>query len=142
VKKRNFKTLALLGMTLSFLPVHADNKKAADAEKTVQPLDPSYGNMGYKLMSEDDLKLELSAEGLKQYNSLTPEGKELARIVASQRCKGSNVCKGLNACADDKHKCAGKGECKGQSKCGFSDKNLAVKVVADKMAAKRAELKK
>jgi hypothetical protein len=39
-----------------------------------------------------------------------------------------------------KNSCAGKGSCKGQGKCAISYKNLAVKLVYNKMAAKRAKL--
>lgn len=99
--------------------------------------DPNNGNLGYHLLTEDELLLELNDEATKQYNALSPEGKALAREVASQRCNGTNECKGLNACQTEHNKCAGQGACKGQSKCAFSDKNLAVKVVAKKMADKR-----
>lgn len=99
--------------------------------------DPNNGNLGYHLMTEDELLLELNDEATKLYNSLSPEGKALAREVASQRCNGTNDCKGLNACQTEHNKCAGQGSCKGTSKCAFSDKNLAVKVVAKKMAEKR-----
>lgn len=107
-----------------------------------QPVDPSHGNMGYKLMTEEELSLELNQEGWELYQSLSPEGKALARQVASRRCGGSNTCKGLNACATDKNSCAGKGECKGQTKCSLSDKGLAVRLVAKKMAEKRQNLTK
>jgi len=99
--------------------------------------DPNSENLGYHLMSEEELKLELNDKGFAEYKSLSPEGQKLAREVASQRCARTNSCKGLNACATDKNQCAGKGGCKGQTKCGFSDKNLAVKVAAEKMKAKR-----
>lgn len=95
------------------------------------------GNLGYHLMSEDELLMELNDKGAAIYNSLDAEGKALARRVASQRCDHTNECKGLNACQTDKNECAGKGACKGQGKCAFADKNLAVKVVADKLAQKR-----
>lgn len=104
--------------------------------------DPNGGNLGYHLMTEDELLLELSDEGTKLYNSLTPEGKLLAREVASSRCNAANVCKGLNSCKTDENDCAGKGQCKGQGKCAIADKNLAVKLVAEKMAKKRAEAAK
>jgi hypothetical protein len=94
-------------------------------------------NMGYHLMTEEDLLLELSPEGESIYKSLSPEGKELALYVASQRCNYTNLCKGLNACKTEENECAGKGQCKGKGKCAFSDKNLAVKVVAEKMKQKR-----
>ncbi len=97
------------------------------------------GNLGYKLMSEDDLLLELNNEGVKQYKSLTPEGQALARELASQRCGKTNSCKGRNACKTETNSCAGKGSCKGTSKCAFSDKNVAVKVAAENMANKRSE---
>lgn len=100
------------------------------------------GNLNYHLMTEDELLIELSAEGKKQYDSLSPEGKALARYVASQRCMSTNKCKGLNACATDKNDCAGKGECKGKGKCAVADKNLAVKLVSDKMAQKRENANK
>lgn len=138
MKKTDFRKLIILGVTGSLMACGQ-----AFAEDAPAPKDPSAGNMGYKLMTDDDIRLELSSEGAKMYDSLDEEGKKLARTVASQRCAGTNVCKGLNACATDKHKCAGQGDCKGQSKCGFSDKNLAVKVVYDKvMKEKRIDLTK
>ncbi len=94
-------------------------------------------NMGYYLMTEDELLLELNDEGTKIYKSLSPEGKAIARRIASQRCNGTNECKGENACQTEQNSCAGKGACKGKSKCAISDKNLAVKLAAKKMAEKR-----
>lgn len=91
------------------------------------------GNIGFHILSEEELLLQLSEKGEKLYMSLSDSGKELARKVASQRCNGTNECKGLNACKTEEHACAGHGACKGLSKCGFSDKNLAVKVVWRKM---------
>ena len=41
-----------------------------------------------------------------------------------------------------KNTCAGQGQCKGQTKCAFSDKNVAVRVAAKKMAEKREALLK
>ena len=73
------------------------------------------------------------------YKSLSPEGKKLALYAASQRCDHTNQCAGLNACQNDDHGCAGKGSCKGKGKCALADKNLAVKLVSDKMAKKRAQ---
>lgn len=112
---------------------------STDAKKDDAPADPNSENLGYHLMTEDELLLELNDAGTKQYMSLSPEGKALAREVASQRCQGSNSCKGLNACESEKNKCAGKSTCKGTSKCAISDKNLAVRIVADKMAQKRSQ---
>lgn len=154
MKNKRMKELALLGLASGLLintPAVAaapTNTKASPnntstnskSSQTSDQDDPNKGNLGYRLMTEDDLLLELTDEGAKQYNSLSPEGKALARFVASQRCNGSNECKGLNACQTDTNKCAGQGKCKGTSKCAFSDKNLAVKVVAKKMAEKRSNL--
>lgn len=95
------------------------------------------GNMGYHLMTEDELMMELDSKGQDLYKKLDQKGKELARYVASQRCNGTNMCAGLNACATDSNKCAGQGSCKGTGKCAFADKNQAVKVVSEKMAKKR-----
>jgi hypothetical protein len=95
-------------------------------------------NLGYHILSEEELLLELNDEGTKKYNSLSPEGKTLAREVASQRCQYTNRCKGLNACQTDNNKCAGLASCKGKTKCAFSDKNLAVKLVSEKMEQKRS----
>lgn len=100
--------------------------------------DPNSENMGYHLMSEDELLLQLNDQAAKQYQALSPEGKALAREVASQRCQGTNQCKGLNACQTDKNNCAGQGSCKGQTKCAFSDKNIVIKLVTKKMAEKRS----
>lgn len=114
-----------------------DPSKVSTNTDNYKEVDPNSENMGYYLMSEDELLLELNDEGTKIYKSLSPEGKKLAREVASQRCNGTNSCKGLNACQTDQNSCAGKGSCKGKSKCAISDKNLAVKLVAKKMAEKR-----
>ena len=78
---------------------------------------PNQSNMGYHLMSEAELLIELNDDARKMYNSLDDEGKELARKVASMRCAKTNECKGLNACMSDKNTCAGHGDCKGQGRC-------------------------
>lgn len=152
MKKNDFQKLALMGLTTGLIVaqgVHAtaDTKvKDAKPAKVVydpETFDPIKENIGYHVMTEDELLIELNDEGTKLYNSLDAKGKELARLVSSQRCRGMNDCKGLNACQTDKNPCAGKGACKGQSKCAFSDKNLAVKMVAEKvkMTDKRNSLK-
>lgn len=139
MNKRSFKHIAILGLTAGCVAVNpllaADATATKPAATTTD--DPNAGNMGYHLLTEDELLLDLNDEGYKLYMTLTPEGKALAREVASTRCNGSNACAGLNACASDKNKCLGQGACKGQSKCAISDKNLAVKLVAKKMADKR-----
>ena len=149
------KKIALIGLTMGI--VASSQLKAVDSIKdkvdgatgVVDPNqgtygDPNAGNLGYHLMTEDELMLELNPEGTAIYKSLSPEGKALAREVASQRCNFTNSCKGLNACATDKNTCAGKGDCKGKSKCALADKNLAVKLVAEKlkMADKRTNAMK
>lgn len=138
MKKRSFIQLALCGVLAGVCAsssVEAEEKKAAETQT-----DPNTGNLGYHLLSEDELLLELNDEGYKLYMSLDAEGKALAREVASARCNGTNKCEGLNACKTDKNDCAGKGKCEGKGKCALSDKNLAVKLVAKKMAAKRANV--
>ncbi|PJD97207.1 MAG: hypothetical protein CK425_03550 [Parachlamydia sp.] len=142
MKKYEKKQLALRGILSAFITVHAalvgDEKGATDIQKYgVSAAVSERGNMGYHLMTEDELMLELNDEGVALYNSLDKEGKELARYVASQRCMASNACKGLNACQNTEHACMGKGKCKGLGKCSIADKNLAVKLVAKKMAEKR-----
>jgi hypothetical protein len=99
--------------------------------------DPNDSNIGYHLYTEDELLLELNDQEAKMYNNLSPQGKQLVLNVASMRCAKTNPCAGLNACASDKNDCAGKGKCKGTGKCAISDKNLAVKLVYQKMNAKR-----
>lgn len=156
MKRHNFKKLALMGVTSGLLIVqqHAVNsldgaevksekqtapqkgatsKPQSDIDRAIEERNES--NMGYHEMSEDELILELDSDGEALYNSLNNQNKELARKVASARCNGTNLCAGLNACATDDHSCAGKGKCKGQGKCALSDKNLAVKLVADKAKA-------
>lgn len=96
--------------------------------------------MNYHLMTEDELLLELNDEGVRMYKGLNAEGKALALKVVSGMCQGANQCEGMNACKSEKNSCAGKGDCAGQGICAFSDKNLAVKVVYDKMAKKREAL--
>lgn len=145
MNKRSLKNLALSGIVSGLCVVQAANA-AATVEKTTAPktaktysYDPNDSNVNYHLMTEEELLVDLDDDGYKQYMSLTPEGKAVAREIASAYCAGTNECKGRNACKTDKNDCAGKGDCKGKSKCGFSDKNLAVKVAAQVMAAKRAE---
>lgn len=123
----------LSGSLLSNLAFAADNKE----DKKNNLLDTTDGNMGYHLMDDDEILLQLNDEGTKLYNSLSPEGKKLAREVASARCNGTNSCKGLNGCRTDKNECAGKGSCKGQGKCAIADPNVAVKLAAKKMSEKR-----
>lgn len=152
MKQSDLKKLALLGISSGLLV--SSQLSAADTESKKQTSikkeapsssadnkmpDPNNGNMGYHLMTEDELMIELNPSGVEMYNSLTPEGKLLARKVASMRCNGTNQCKGLNACETEHNKCAGKGSCKGKGKCAVSDKNLAVKMVRDKMAQKRSD---
>lgn len=141
MKKHSFKTAAVLGLAAGMA---ISGNLQADAKTTpknsTEATDPNAGNLGYHLLTEDELLLDLNDEGYKLYMSLSPDGKALAREVASTRCNSSNQCKGLNACATEKNKCAGKGSCKGTGKCALSDKNLAVKLVAKKlMNEKRTE---
>lgn len=119
-------------------PKLQDPSKVTAKKSPPEQLDPSNGNLGYHLFTEDELLVELSEEGAKQYQALTPEGKTLAIKLASQRCGGTNSCKGQNACKTDTNDCAGMGGCKGQSKCALSDKDLAVKIASKLMAEKRA----
>lgn len=67
------------------------------------------------------------------YMSLSPEGKALALKLANQTCKGKNDCAGLSSCKTSDHSCAGQNSCKGKSAGPFKDKNLAVKIAAQKM---------
>ncbi len=139
-KKRDIKKLAIVGLSAGLiLATHlsADDKNSSQSNDSNQT-DPNNGNLGYHVMTEDELLLELSPEGLADYKSLTPEGKALALKVASMRCSGTNDCSGLNACETAKHTCAGQGSCKGTGKCAIADKNLAVKLVKNKMAKKRS----
>lgn len=142
MKKKEIKNLALLGLMSGLLIASGQVEGKADSSKSFSKVpddyDPNNSNIGYHLLTEDELLIELNAEGAKKYNSLTPENKKLVLTVASMRCAKTNPCAGLNACATDKNDCAGKGSCKGQGKCALSDKNLAVKLVYDKMASKRS----
>jgi hypothetical protein len=123
--------------TTKLIDPASTNDSTEKDDKAKNNKDDNDGNLGYHLMTEQELLLELNDEGKANYNKLTPEGKELARKVASARCNGTNECRGLNACLTDKNECAGKGACKGQGKCAMADKNLAVELVSKKMAEKR-----
>lgn len=157
MKKRGFQRMALLGLTSGLLLVNAKTEGGDESGKnnlnsrinksltsndaannSKDNDDPNNSNLGYHLMTEDELLIELNDEGTKMYNSLSPESKKLALQVASMRCAQTNPCAGLNACATEKNDCAGKSQCKGTGKCAVSDKNLAVKLVYDKMADKRS----
>lgn len=134
MKKINLKKLAVSGFLTGLCTVQA----VEAAEKSKETIYQAQ-NLNYHLMTEDELLDQLNDEGVKIYNTLTPEGKKLAREVASATCNNQNPCKGLNACKTDKNECNGQGACKGQGKCAQSDPNVAVKLVAKKMANKRAE---
>lgn len=156
----NLKSLAILGLATGILisaqgvaddtskkvsskQEEAVNKKndkkakASDKDDFDKAFEKYDGNITYHPFTEEELVRELTPEGKKMFQSLSPEGKELALKVASQTCNGQNECKGFNGCETAEHKCAGKGECKGTGKCAISDKNLAVKLVYDKMKDKR-----
>lgn len=155
MKKRDLKKLALLGLASGIALSQAANAEeksehfqiqissllAANSSKSDSSSsfdsDPNEGNLGYHLMNEEELLLELNQEGQRMFNAMDPSNKKLALEVASQRCANTNACKGLNACKTDKNDCAGKASCKGNGKCGISDKNLAVRLVYNKMMAKR-----
>lgn len=153
MKKKDFIKLAVMGLSSGLLitnqldasllaaeeaaasnPSSGENSESGDNDDSYEN---DRGNLGYHLLSEDELLDELNEKGEKLYMKLSSEGKDLARKVASQRCNGTNECKGLNACRAEGHDCAGQGSCKGQGKCGFSDKNLAVKIASLKMAEKK-----
>lgn len=117
---------------------NGNNESQSDDYSQSSDDDPNSSNLNYHLMTEEELKLELNEEGLKMYNSLDDKNKELAREVASMRCKNSNPCSHLNACKTPQNDCAGKSStCKHTGKCAVPDKNLAVKLVYDKMKDKR-----
>lgn len=135
MKKNNFKKIAILGIASGCLL--SSQNVVAESAKPASTAFPDDGNMDYHLFTEDELMMELNDESSKTYEALSPEGKALARKLASQRCNATNDCKGQNACRTEKNDCAGKGECKGKSKCSISDKNLAVKIASDLMKKKR-----
>lgn len=148
MKKNDLRQLALLGLAggaLLLTPSKTEAALSTPAEKQevkAANIDFSAADRDYHKMSEKELTDVLDAQGKKLYDELSAEGKKLAIEVASTKCSSYNTCKGLNACATEKNTCAGKGACKGQSKCAFMDKNMAVKVVYDKMQNKRAEIDK
>lgn len=137
MRKVNFKKLALLGLTGgAFLTTQLSagqyDSYTADSDTKQDASDQK--------MTENELMSKLNAEGKKTYQSMDSEGKALALKLANQSCAGKNDCKGLNSCKTDKNTCAGNGSCKGTSKGPFTDKNMAVKVAAKKMAEKRSNL--
>lgn len=160
MKKPNLKSLAITGLAAGLLvssqgitaekakqPVNqqqgnktSTKKKAAAKEDAFDAAFEKYdGNITYRLMTEDELKLELSPSGQKMYDSLTPEYKELARKAASTTCSGMNPCAGYGGCRSKENACSGQNKCKGQGTCATADKNISVKRVYDKMMEKRAK---
>ena len=132
MKKSELTKIALFGLTSGLLFTSATPAQdPTDREELMEE------NIGYHLMTKEQLFTHLNARGKKLFNSLSPEGKELALKTASARCNGTNECAGLNSCRTADNKCAGKSDCRGKGKCAISDKNLAVKLVAKKMAKKR-----
>lgn len=149
MKKTNLNKVALLGLTSGLiisnqLNAETSAKPTSIAEKKadskVAETDANDSNMGYHVLTEDELLMELTSDGEKMYNSLSPEGKRLALVEASMRCAKTNECKGLGACKTAEHDCAGLNSCQGQGICAVGDKNLAVKLVYNKMNNKRNAL--
>ncbi len=141
-QKKNLHKKMIAGLTVGIILAHA-NLKAGDAKEypdLMQLAADSGGNITYHLMTPDELMLELTNDGAKVFNSLSPEGQQLALKIASRSCDGTNDCKGQNACRTKDNECAGKGQCKGKTKCAVSDKNMAVRLAAKIMAEKRSAL--
>lgn len=161
MKKKKLKKLALLGIssgialsqtvqanekpeslthTTLILAANTSKSTTVPSNTTNTSDNANEGNLGYHLMTEDELMLELNAEGQRMYNALDAKNKQLALQVASGRCANTNFCQGLNACKTDKNNCAGQAACKGNGKCGIADKNLAVRLVYNKMMKKRTAI--
>jgi hypothetical protein len=118
----------------------SEEEKQGTSSDFLELIESTKGNITERQLTEDDLLLELNQNTADLYKSLSPEGQQLALKLASRSCNGNNDCAGTNACRTTNNLCAGQGKCKGLTKCAFSDKNLAVKVAAKKMAEKRKEL--
>lgn len=154
MKRKEWKKIAIMGLSTGLIlstsvlagkeAVKAASENSSgkknESKSSDEADDNADGNLGYHLMTEDELLIQLSPKGVQMYKSLDTDGKGLALLLASARCNGMNPCKGLNACQTKQHACMGKGECKGQGKCALSDKDLAVKLVKDKMAKKRSQM--
>lgn len=146
MKKRNLAHLMITGIAsgLCVLMLSASDDQSEDAKskfaKWIEKVESTDGNITYHALAEEDLLLQLNQNTAQIYKLLSPEGKKLALEIASRSCNGTNKCKGTNACRTEHNACLGQGQCKGQTVCAISDKNLAVKLAAKKMAEKRAEL--
>lgn len=141
MKKTSLKKLALMGIA-GVLMAQAQGSAAQQngsyngSHQYVAAMDSMQSS---SKMSESDLLQKLSPEGKATYQSLSKEGKDLALKLANQSCQGKNGCKGMNSCKSTENACAGKAGCQGKSNGPFNDKNMAVKVAAQKMAEKRSE---
>lgn len=148
-KNTNLKKIALFALTGGILMAQTQANAAQNnqyyrgnqsytADATDASMNSSMQKSSNHMMSEQDLLSQLSPEGKATFQGLSPEGKALALKLANQSCKGQNECKGMNSCKSNENSCAGQGGCKGTSKGPFTDKNVAVKVAAKKMAEKRS----
>lgn len=141
--KKNLIQKVLLGISTSLIiqsPSHAEQKGEGLKEQFLDLIKTTQGNVTFRELTDDEILLELNDETARIYRSLSPEGKALALRLASRSCNGMNECKGENACRTEKNACAGQGQCKGLTKCAISDKNVAVRLAAKKMAEKRQGL--
>lgn len=141
--KRPLPRLMILGITGGIIlnnPLSAEDSPKQAFPSLMQLAESTNGNIASHQMTADELMLEVTDEGAKKFNALTPEGKELALKIASRGCNNENECKGQNACKTKDNQCAGQGQCKGTTKCAISDKNLAVELAAKIMADKRKAL--
>jgi hypothetical protein len=139
---KNKKSIQLIvkGLASGILVISLTSAKDSTPKSDfLKRIEESDGNITERPLTEEELMLELNEEGARLYRSLNPEAKNLALHVASRSCNGRNQCAGLNACATTENTCAGQGSCAGKTKCAVSDKNLAVKLAAKRMAEKRSQ---
>ena len=131
MKKHDFKKYALLGLMGGVLLASGG---------CTNDTNHSFGSTlaNQHQMTDQELTAQLSSEGRRIFDSLTPDGKKLALQLANQSCKGKNACKGLNSCKSSTNSCQGLGGCEGTTPGPFKDKNDAVKVAA--MATKRQSM--
>jgi hypothetical protein len=159
MKTRNLRALTITGLAAGLLvsshgisaekdtPTAAQQSSETNLTKAASKTDAfdtafeKYdGNITYHLMTEEELKRELTPAGQKIYDSLTPEYKELAKKVVSTTCSGMNPCKGFGGCRSKDNECSGKNKCEGKGTCATADKNVSVKRVYDRMMEKRAKV--
>lgn len=133
MSKKNLSKLCMLAAgSVAF--VSFQNQIVAD-------VDSSQMQMVMQAMSpaEQAFVKQLDANARQMFQNMTNEQRAMCMNMPMHGCKGQNTCKGQGGCKAAGQGCSGRNSCKGHGGCSV-DANKAMKMISDKMMAKRMEV--